>query len=69
MKSDRSCCSSSEGRRVCKTHGVCFGCYRAMRQPRKKPTPHAAFEYAIEYAVSNVRGARRLAAWAITVGT
>jgi hypothetical protein len=45
--------------------GLCVRCFNASRQPRKRATPHAAFDYALEYAFANLPGAQRLTAWAL----
>lgn len=45
--------------------GLCVRCFNAAKEPRKRATPHAAFDYALEHAAGNLAGAQRLTAWAL----
>jgi hypothetical protein len=45
--------------------GLCVRCFNKTREPRKRATPHAAFDYALEYAHANLAGSQRLTAWAL----
>lgn len=59
----QACCD--KGNVPC-VRGLCVKCFNNTRKPRNRPTPHAAFDYALEHAAANLAGARRLLSWVLT---